>query len=133
MNACATTAPRSRTQLGVESGAKLVMLVPILLNRLLMLLPSNVAPPAIASAIENDQHCIFGRGRAAIVTAKAFEQSEHVHTPEIEPVTDPFAPSVEQTRSISPGQSGLFLRSGSVSGRLPVTYVSNFVWFATEN
>src|SRR5947209_18411011 len=39
-------------QLSPDQGAKLVMLAPIELNRLLMLLPSNVAPPAIASAIK---------------------------------------------------------------------------------
>ena len=81
---------------------------------------------------ENDQHCVFGRGRAAIVTAKAFEQSEHVHTPEIEPVTDPFAPRWNRRGRPAPAKAAYFaVRFGL--GRLTGTYVSNFVWFATEN
>src|SRR5947207_14122476 len=81
---------------------------------------------------ENDQHCVFGRGRAAIGTAKAFEQSEHVHTPEIEPVTDPFAPRWNRRGRPAPAKAAYFC--GPVRlGRLTGTYVSNFAWFATEN
>jgi len=122
------TTPRPRgpgRQLSPDQGAKLVMLAPILLNRLLMLLPSNVAPPAIASAMKMISIALFGRGRAAIVTAKAFEQSEHVHTPEIEPVTDPFAPRWNRRGRPAPAKAAYFcgpVRFGATYGHVCIKF-----------
>src|SRR5205823_949225 len=74
---------------------------------------------------KDDQHRVFGRGRAAIVTAKAFEQSEHVHTPEIEPVTDPFAPRWNRRGRPAPAKAAYFcgpVRFGATYGHVCIKF-----------
>ena len=101
------------------------MLAPILLNRLLMLLPSNVAPPAIASAMKmiSIAYSVAVAPRSSL--QKRFEQSEHVHTPEIEPVTDPFAPRWNKRGRSAPAKAAYFcgpVRFGATSGKVCIKF-----------
>src|SRR5438270_2271719 len=115
MNVHATTAPWSRTATQSRSGRQTGDAGADSAEQVVDVVAEQRRAAGDRQRDENDQHCVFGRGRAAIVTAKAFEPSEHVHTPEIERVTDPFAPggtdAVDQPRP-----KRLVLRSGSVWG-----------------
>src|SRR5204863_2922405 len=129
------TTPRPRgpgRQLSPDQGAKLVMLAPILLNRLLMLLPSNVAPPAIASAMKmiSIAYSVAVAPRSSL--QKRLNRASMCIPRRLSPWPTPLplggTDAVDQPR---PKRLIFAVRFGL--GRLTGTYVSNFVWFATEN
>jgi len=56
------------------------MLAPRLLKRLLMLLPSNVAPPGDRKRDKDYQHRVLGGRRAPLISPQAIDQTRHVQS-----------------------------------------------------